>query len=189
MLNRRTFVLVLTLPFAAMLLAKDAPARSGKPQPAAQRDGLSVFFSPNGGCTDAIVAVIGTARKSVDIQAYSFTSTPIAKAITDAHKRGVKVRAVLDKSNQTNDYTAATFLLNAQIPVFIDDQHEIAHNKVIVVDGATVVTGSFNFTKAAEEQHAENLLVIQDKPQIAEAYTRNFEKHRAHSKPYAGREK
>jgi phosphatidylserine/phosphatidylglycerophosphate/cardiolipin synthase-like enzyme len=97
----------------------------------------------------------------------------------------VKVRAVLDKSNKTNDYTAATFLLNAKIPVFIDDQHEIAHNKVIVVDSATVITGSFNFTKAAEELHAENVLVIQDKPQIAAAYARNFEAHLKHSKSYS----
>jgi phosphatidylserine/phosphatidylglycerophosphate/cardiolipin synthase-like enzyme len=46
--------------------------------------------------------------------------------------------------------------------VKIDAQHTIAHNKVIIIDGETVITGSFNFTKAAEESIAENLFVILD---------------------------
>jgi len=76
----------------------------------------------------------------------------------DTHKRGVKVVAVLDKSNETEKYSAATFLVHAGIQPLIDDQHAIAHNKVMVIDSATILTGSFNFTKAAEERNAENLL-------------------------------
>jgi len=64
------------------------------------------------------------------VQAYSFTSAPIAKALLDAHKRGVKILAVLDKSNETDKYSAATFLVNAGIQTLIDDQHAIAHNVV-----------------------------------------------------------
>ena len=94
------------------------------------------------------------------MQAYSFTSAPIAKALVDAHKRGVTVLAMLDKSNETEKYSADTFLVNAGIQTLIDDQHAIAHNKVMVIDRATVITGSFNFTKAAEEKNAKNLLVI-----------------------------
>ena len=45
----------------------------------------------------------------------------------------------------------------------IDAEHAIAHNKVMIIDGETVITGSFNFTKAAEENNAENLLIIHDK--------------------------
>jgi phosphatidylserine/phosphatidylglycerophosphate/cardiolipin synthase-like enzyme len=180
---KRAIPLLFLLPLAAVPVATRPPAQI---QPAAQQDRLMVFFSPNGCCTDAIVAAIDRAKQSVDIQGYSFTSTPIAKAAVDAHKRGVKVRAVLDKSNNTAEYSAATFLKNAQVPTFIDSSHNIAHNKVIIVDGATVVTGSFNFTKTAEEQHAENVLIITGKPQIAAAYVRNFEQHLAHSKPYTG---
>jgi phosphatidylserine/phosphatidylglycerophosphate/cardiolipin synthase-like enzyme len=54
------------------------------------------------------------------------------------------VLAVLDTSNQTEKYSAATFLVNAGIQTLIDDQHAIAHNKVMVIDSATVITGSFN---------------------------------------------
>jgi phosphatidylserine/phosphatidylglycerophosphate/cardiolipin synthase-like enzyme len=98
--------------------------------PAATEDGLAVYFSPKGGCTEAVVDALGKAKQTVLVQAYSFTSAPIAKALVDAHKRGVKVTAVLDKSQETEKYSSATFVANAGIPVFIDDKHRIAHNKI-----------------------------------------------------------
>ena len=145
---------------------------------------VAVHFSPHGGCTDAVVRELTAAQKQVLVQAYSFTSAPIAKALMDAHKRGVKVLAVLDKSNQTDRYSAATFLANVGIPTLIDSQHAIAHAKVMVIDDTTVITGSFNFTKAAEERNAENLLVIKDAPELAKAYEANIHEHAAHSHPY-----
>src|SRR5437899_12950226 len=114
---------------------------------------VAVYFSPNGGATDAVVRELNAATTQVLMQAYSFTSVPIAKALVDAHKRGVTVLAILDKSQQTEKYSAATFLVNAGIQTLIDDQHAIAHNKVMVIDSATILTGSFNFTKAAEERN------------------------------------
>jgi phosphatidylserine/phosphatidylglycerophosphate/cardiolipin synthase-like enzyme len=144
----------------------------------------TVYFSPNGGVTDAIVRELGRAQHSIMVQAYSFTSAPIAKALLDAHKRGVKIIAVLDKSNQTDKYSAATFLANAGIPVLIDAEHAIAHNKVIVIDDRTVLTGSFNFSKAAEEKNAENLLILKKSPELANAYITNVNAHAAHAHPY-----
>jgi phosphatidylserine/phosphatidylglycerophosphate/cardiolipin synthase-like enzyme len=119
-----------------------------------------VYFSPNGGGTEAIVKEIDGAKTEVLVQAYSFTSVPIAKALLNAHKRGVKIEAILDKSQRKEKYTSATFLANSGIPTYIDDKHAIAHNKIMIVDRTTVITGSFNFTKAAEEKNAENLLII-----------------------------
>jgi len=145
---------------------------------------IAVYFSPSGGATDAVVREVNTASQQILVQAYSFTSVPIAKALVDAHKRGVKILAVLDKSNQTEKYSAATFLVNVGIQTLIDDQHAIAHNKVMVIDSATVITGSFNFTKAAEERNAENLLVIKDAPELVTAYEANVQAHAAHSHPY-----
>lgn len=135
------------------------------------------------GCTQTIVTELNAAKESVLVQAYSFTSVPIAKALVDAHKRGVKIQVILDKSQRTEKYSSATFLKNAEIPTFIDDKHAIAHNKVMVIDGKVVITGSFNFTKAAEESNAENLLVIRDAG-LAEKYIRNWQEHLAHSTEY-----
>jgi len=146
---------------------------------------VAVYFSPNGGATDAVVRAIHDAKQQILVQAYSFTSAPIAQALVEAHKRGVKVLAVLDKSNVTQNYSAATFLVNAGIPTRIDAEHAIAHSKVMVIDSATVITGSFNFSKAAEENNVENLLVINEAPALVHAYTENIQAHAAHSQPYS----
>jgi phosphatidylserine/phosphatidylglycerophosphate/cardiolipin synthase-like enzyme len=135
---------------------------------------VAVYFSPNGGATEAVVRELNAAQAQVLMQAYSFTSAPIAKALVEAHKRGVKILAVLDRSNETDKYSAATFLNNAGIQPLIDDKHAIAHAEVMVIDSATIITGSFNFTKAAEEKNAENLLVITDAPELVKAYEANI---------------
>jgi hypothetical protein len=117
------------------------------------------------------------------MQAYSFTSVPIAKALVEAHKRGVKILAVLDKSNETDKYSAATFLHNFGIQPLMDAAHAIAHNKVMVIDSTTIITGSFNFTKAAEEKNAENMLVIKDAPELVQAYEASIRMHAGHAHP------
>jgi len=167
------FALLLPLTgHAADLTLRDAPA--------------SVYFSPDGGATQAIVREIGTAILEVRVQAYSFTSAPIAKALVDAHKRGVSVEVILDRSQRTEKYSGATFLANNRVPVYIDSAHAIAHNKIMIIDKRTVITGSFNFTKAAEERNAENLLVIRSK-ELAKIYLENWQRHREHSEPYQAR--
>ena len=101
----------------------------------------------------------------------------------EAHKRGVKVEAILDKSQRTAQYTSATFLANSKIPTYIDSSHAIAHNKIMIIDGTTVITGSFNFTKAAEEKNAENVLIIKS-GDLAKLYVDNWNKHKDHSEVY-----
>jgi phosphatidylserine/phosphatidylglycerophosphate/cardiolipin synthase-like enzyme len=150
---------------------------------------LQVLFSPGGGCTEAIVDGLGKARTSIDIQAYSFTSAPIAEAVGKAFARGVKVRVVLDKSQRSERYTSATYLANHNVPSWIDTKHAIAHNKIILVDGKTIFTGSFNFTKAAEQKNAENLLIIEGDPKLYAQYLANFEEHLAHSEKFDGLDK
>jgi phosphatidylserine/phosphatidylglycerophosphate/cardiolipin synthase-like enzyme len=146
-------------------------------------DVVNVFFSPNGGCTEAIVEQIDNAKAEILIQAYSFTSAPIAKALLNAHKRGVKVETILDKSQRKARYTSATFMANSGIPTYIDSKHAIAHNKIIIIDQETIITGSFNFTKAAEEKNAENLLIITSKD-LAKIYIENWKNHFDHSEKY-----
>jgi phosphatidylserine/phosphatidylglycerophosphate/cardiolipin synthase-like enzyme len=154
----------------------------------AQAGSIKVYFSPNGGCTDAILSQVNQAKTEILLQAYSFTSKPIAQALIRAHQRGVRISAVLDKSNRSQKYSAATFLKNLGIPVAIDDKHAIAHNKIMIIDDRVVITGSFNFTMAAENKNAENLLILEDIPEITRAYRENFQSHLRHSVPYLGPE-
>jgi hypothetical protein len=147
---------------------------------------LIVYFSPQGGATEAIVKELENAKTSILVQAYSFTSAPIAKALVAAHERGVKVEILLDKSNLTAQFTSAPFVAKAGIPVKIDSAHDIAHNKIMIIDGEIVITGSFNFTKAAEDKNAENLLIIRNKA-TAEKYIKNWKEHERHSDIYQGK--
>jgi phosphatidylserine/phosphatidylglycerophosphate/cardiolipin synthase-like enzyme len=96
------------------------------------------------------------------------------------------VQVILDKSQRTEKYSSADFLANQGMPTLIDATHAISHNKVIVIDSETVISGSFNFTKAAQENNAENLLLIRD-PALAAQYTQNWDAHRQHRQPYVGR--
>lgn len=176
----RLLAALLLVPLLSGCSAKESP----QPNPNLP---VEVFFSPKGGCTEAVVKEIAASKSSILVQAYSFTSAPIAAALRDAHRRGVKVEVILDKSQRTEKYSSADFLSNAGVPTRIDDKHAIAHNKTMILDGEVVITGSFNFTKAAEESNAENLLVIRDKA-LAERYTANWKEHAAHSDPYEGKE-
>jgi phosphatidylserine/phosphatidylglycerophosphate/cardiolipin synthase-like enzyme len=145
---------------------------------------VEVFFSPNGGATEAVVREIDAAKSEVVVQAYSFTSVPIAQALLNAKKRGIRIEAVLDKSQRSERYTAATFLMNAGINVVIDDRHAIAHNKIIIIDRASLITGSFNFSKNADQNNAENLLILKGNKPLIDKYLANYRKHWDHSVPY-----
>jgi len=168
----KLFVSLIAIPFlftslnaADIILPKDTP--------------VHVYFSPNGGCTHAIIDTISKSKSEILVQAYIFTSEPIAKALPGAHKRGVKVYVILDKSQKKDGYSSATFFANQGIPAYIDTMHARAHDKVMIIDKETVITGSFNFTKSAESQNAENVLIIRSS-ELAGLYRENWMKHKAH---------
>ena len=146
---------------------------------------IAVYFSPHGGCTKAVVQAVAGARKSVLVEAYSFTSLPIAKALIAAKHRGNRVIVLLDKGELADRYSAATLLSRSGVPVYIDPAFRIAHSKVMILDRSTVITGSFNFTKSAEESNSENLLVISKDPDLARKYTAAWNQHLALSLPYS----
>lgn len=142
---------------------------------------IHVCFTPGQNCTAEITDVIDAAKQSIFVQAYSFTSAPIATHLIAAKKRGVKVNVILDKSQKTQRYSASRFLVNQHIPCWIDYKPAIAHNKIMIIDKKTVITGSFNFTKAAQNKNAENLLIIRD-PALANLYMKNWQQRRAVSR-------
>jgi phosphatidylserine/phosphatidylglycerophosphate/cardiolipin synthase-like enzyme len=139
-----------------------------------------VYFSPDGGCTNAILKAISHGRSEILIQAYSFLSPSIAQALIVAHRRGVKVGLILDKSERQEGLTPPAEMANAGIAVYLDGVHAIANNRIIIIDNKTIITGSFNFNKASEEMNAENLLILQSEA-LAKIYRDNWLKHRQHS--------
>ncbi len=181
-MRRRSFI----FPLLAFFVLSSIPSISYPFNLTLNNTPTQVYFSPNGGCTEAIIQEIDQAKAEILVQAYSFTSLPIAKAMLSAHKKGVSVQVIMDKSQRGEKYTSANFLANVGIPTYIDSAHAIAHNKIMIIDRETVITGSFNFTKAAEDRNAENLLIIKSKD-LAKPYIDNWNQHKGHSKPYQAR--
>ncbi len=162
------------------------PVDAGTPtaQPTCQStpaETWEVHFSPDGGCTEAVVKHIDAAHK-IRVQAYGFTSTQIADALIKAKQRGADVEVILDRSDKTAKNSKAGALMDAKIPVYFDEKHQIAHNKVMIYDDNQLETGSFNYTDSAEKHNAENCLFSPPKPELAAEYSANWEEHKNHSK-------
>jgi phosphatidylserine/phosphatidylglycerophosphate/cardiolipin synthase-like enzyme len=135
-----------------------------------------------------IAGAIGAAHAEVRLQADWLTSVPILRALSAAQRRGVDVAAILDKmQDRKNDargrYSPAVYLAHAGMRVWIDDTPAIAHSKVIVIDGATVITGSFNFTRSADTRNTENVVVIGSR-EVAGQFLANWETRRAVSRVF-----
>lgn len=163
----RRFLLALLLPVLATA------------QPLTVEGPCHVYFSPNGGATNAIVALLDTSKESVRVLAYSFTSKPVGAALVAAKARGVDVQVVLDKT-ATEKNSLLPVMREAGIPTYIDRQHKILHDKVIVVDGAVFQTGSFNFSASAENNNAENVLICPSASGAA-AYLADWTHHQHHA--------
>lgn len=144
---------------------------------------IDVYFSPKGGCTEAIIKNINKAKKTIQVQAYSFTSASIANALIEAKNNGKEILVILDDSNLTDKYSLMSKLYDFKVPVIVDSKHKISHNKIIIIDEEIIITGSFNFSKSAEESNAENLLIINNKG-LAKKYIDNFHYHESHSNSY-----
>lgn len=143
---------------------------------------VDTYFSPDGGASRAAVDLIASARHRVLLAGYHFTSYPIAKALRQAHARGVQVRVVLDMEAAGERYSVATYLANAGIDVVLDGQYPIMHHKFIVADGA-VAFGSMNFTRAADSKNAENFNIFRGAPALTATYVKAFERLYAESAP------
>ncbi len=137
-------------------------------------ENLNICFTPPRGCGSLIAQNIIQAKESVLVQAYSLTSFAIINQLIAAKARGVNVRAILDRSNFAENRTTVQSLRDAGIEVVKDSISGIAHNKVIIIDGTKVITGSFNFSEAADKRNAENAILIQDK-KIADIYITNWQ--------------
>lgn len=156
---------------------------SCSPQKASEEQSIEVYFSPNGGAADAIIKEINSARKTIQVQAFSCTSVPIGDALVSAHNRKINVEVILDPENLKNPNSLLQTFLDNDIPVFIDRKHSIAHNKIILIDSDTVITGSYNLSKGAEYFNAENSLIIKNS-KLAARYQINWGAHQLHSKQF-----
>lgn len=147
---------------------------------------ITSHFSPRPGCQAAIAAELDAATCSIDICLYYFTNAPLAQRFAAAQARDVQIRCILDKSQERPGQNIAAYLLKHRVPLRTDRAHKIQHNKYAIIDGDTVITGSFNWTKSAETANAENIVIIADAA-TATAFAADFTAHWNHSNQYVPR--
>lgn len=150
--------------------------RAATPYPRVDLGGasLEIYFSPDDGAAKQIARQIRAARESIDIMAYSLTNDSITRALLDQAAAGVTVRGVFDADQiRTNTGGDTEQLRQHGIPVRQDGIDGLLHHKVMIIDGETVITGSFNFTGNADRVNDENVVILHD-AKIAALYTANF---------------
>lgn len=147
---------------------------------------VRVAFTPGDNIAAIIIEEIRGARSSIQVQAYIFTSTSIANALVSALKRNVKVDIIADATEYENGNAPVLLRLSqAGASIYLNSMHKSSHNKIVIVDAdmprATVITGSYNFTRAAQVQNAENVVVLSGNTTVTQRFYRNWEFHRARS--------
>jgi len=173
-LRLRLFLLVLLL----FLL----PYSCRTPQPQEQVPGgeieTTAYFSPKGGCEEAVIDLINHSKNTIDVAIYSFTDRKIARALIKAHNRGVKIRVIIDYGNGKSRYCVGPLLEKAGIPVRYKrgSGGGLMHNKYAIYDKKILSTGSFNWTSNANKRNDENLVIIKNDSHLIELYQKNFNK-------------
>lgn len=147
---------------------------------------VQVGFSPEGSARALVLETIGGAKNSIQMLAYAFQAPDIMQALVDAERRGVEVRVVVDKKRNQNkaSKTAMDFVTANGVELRTNDRFHLHHDKTIIVDGATVETGSFNFAPSAETVNSENVVVIRGMPEVARQYLAHWQSRWDLGKPY-----
>lgn len=173
----------------AVLLAWPCHSRETGPQASDTTAHIEVAFTPGDDVQGLIAKHIGEARSTVFVQAYLFTNRRIAAALVGALRRGVDVEIIGDAAQQQSGGLPVLGRLHkAGARIFLDGSAGASHNKIVIIDGegarATVITGSYNFTQAAQSKNAENVVVISGNRAITDRFVRNFALHRRQSQSW-----
>lgn len=187
--NRNNVVLIdsaklaynFTQEFRELFLALQA----GKPSAAfvaypkvALNDGTEIFtyFSPADDTISPLLKEIRAAEQSIHFMTFAFTHDALGGAMRDRFKSGIDVHGVFEERQANNEFSEYKAMKAAGLSVILDKRSGAMHHKVIVIDGETVITGSYNFSKNAEKRNNENLLIIKGNREIAATYLTEFAK-------------
>jgi len=176
---------------AALLAAAGAHAQPAAPPELPAAGTVQVAFPPWDDAEALVVAAVSEARGEILVQAYSFTSGAVARALIAAKRRGVDVRVTADREQTFGgEFTRIPELAAAGIPVWLEVRYAAAHSKVMIIDAGSaapvLITGSYNWTWSAQRRNAENLLIVRRNPALTQAYRENWERRRDDALPYGG---
>lgn len=159
------------------------------PYMARAQPSVEVGFSPEGSARQLVLDHIASAQHSIQMLAYAFQAPDIAQALVDAKQRGVDVRIVVDKQRNRGKASrqAMDFVTSQGVQLRTNDRFHLHHDKLVIVDGHTVQTGSFNYAPSAETLNSENVVVIRGMPEVARRYGEHWESRWGMGVGYRGR--
>lgn len=143
----------------------------------------NVYFSPGTECLEAILAELGSAFSTIDICVFTISDNRIADKLKYCKMKGVKIRLLTDDEKTFDLGSDIEELARSGISVRIDRTRHHMHHKFCVVDNKRVITGSYNWTRSAEQYNHENVLITNDK-KVVDAYCNEFEKLWKDMKPF-----
>ncbi len=161
-----------------------AMSEADTPYPRVNINGIDVevYFSPDDHVLRRLISLVATAEESIEFLAFVFTSDPLAEALIAREADGVRVRGVIERGQANSSGSEVGHLVLAGLDIRLDTNQNKMHHKVILIDGEIVVTGSYNFSRNAEEKNDENILILHS-DEIAQKYLLEFERiYRAASK-------
>ena len=133
------------------------------------------YFSPDDNVARVIINLFEKEHQTIDICVFTITDDRIARAILKAHRRGCQVRVVTDQSKATDLGSDIEEFRQAGIPVRCDRSEHHMHHKFAIFDNATLVNGSYNWTRNAALFNEENLIVTSD-PSLVHDFRKTFER-------------
>jgi len=143
---------------------------------------VEVYFSPDDHVLQRLLSLVAAAEESIEFLAFVFTSDPLAEALIARGANGVRVRGVIERGQANNSGSDFGQLILAGLDLRLDANQNNMHHKVMLIDGEIVITGSYNFSRNAEEKNDENVLIFHS-VEIAQQYLLEFERiYRAASK-------
>ena len=136
---------------------------------------VSVRFGPEDDVGDLLADLLSQAQSQIRFMAFSFTHDAMGDAILSRAQNGVDVAGIFEERGSETEYSELPHLYCGGVPVLQDGNPRTFHHKVLIIDQITVVTGSFNFSRNADESNDENVVIIQS-PEIAAEYLKEFER-------------
>jgi len=152
-----------------------SPSTAGQQSVVVNGTSVQVYFSPEDDVMNRIIPIVRGAQSSVRFLAFSFTDQALGQAMIDRAGRGVDVSGVFEKVGSETESSDLRALFCAKVPARQDGNPKFLHDKLIVVDNRTLITGSFNFSNNATDNNDENVVII-DSPDIANLYTQEFDR-------------
>ncbi len=161
--------------FGSQSFGPRSPTSAAPAQVTVHGTAIECYFAPEDGIAERLVELVSQAEESVHFMAFSFTDEALAQALIERHQAGVSVSGVMEKRGSTTQYAQLPPLQEAGVEVLQDGNPYVMHHKVLIIDGETVVTGSFNFSQSANESNDENVLIIRHRD-IAAQFLAEFER-------------